>query len=108
MSQREELIKQCRYYKGEEENPFEGNENSQNAKMFWEYERGWVFSTLRGDTFEIIIDDYKWHGLDGFRADDGIPMSLKALLFNRYVHWCGGYGNDREGFINFFNSNYLT
>ena len=25
-----------------------------------------------------------------FEANDGVPMSFKALLYNRYMHWCCG------------------
>lgn len=49
----------CRYYHGERVNPFVGI--SQNKTMLWFYD-----------------------GLSDFCEGDGIPLSLKALLFNRY------------------------
>ena len=37
---KEELIKQCRYFKGEAGNPYTGKD--QDKSMFWDYERMWV------------------------------------------------------------------
>ncbi len=40
-----DLIKQCRYYKGEEENPFEGKE--QNKGMLWFYDMLWFSKIMK-------------------------------------------------------------
>ena len=98
----EEIIKCCRYYKGEKENPFEGKGiELQNAAMFWFYEMWWserINSPEDIDPFKQEIEDYKWHGLEGFSANDGVPISLKAILFNRYSHWIQGPVEDFKSF----------
>lgn len=78
---REELIGKCKYYGGEEDNPFEGKD--QNKAMLWFYEMSWVEDTLNGYGFEERLWDYSASGLDQLAALDGIPKTLKARLFNR-------------------------
>ena len=67
---RDELISYCRYYKGEEKSPWEdicdGGE-AQNKNMY-----------------ESMVREYVGHGLESLGADDGVPITLKALLCNRY------------------------
>lgn len=43
---RDELIKQCHYYKGEEECSFDGID--QDKTLFWSYEETWV-NNFKGD-----------------------------------------------------------
>ena len=38
--------------------------------------------------------------------DDGVPISIKALLWNRYMHW-GGNPNDLYGFRGWYKREYL-
>lgn len=96
---KEDLIKHCRYYKGEDENPFEpdGGEN-QNKMMFWFYEQCWVNFTLAtikdkncedASILHSSLKEYIAHGLADFEQFDNVPIKLKALLFNRYCHWIG-------------------
>lgn len=85
-----DLQQYCHYYKGERDNPYEGKD--QNKTMLWLYERTWVH-----DTMEIIakddvntsesrnIDEYIAVGLAEFENTDGVPITLKSLLFNRYA-----------------------
>ena len=77
MPTKEELIKQCRYYKGEEESPYEGVD--QDKDMLWFYESHWVMS----GTSEDMVSDY--HRLHISTDNISIPTSLKALLFNRFA-----------------------
>ena len=77
MPTKEELIKQCRYYKGEEESPYEGVD--QDKDMLWFYESHWVMS----GTSEDMVSDY--HRLHISSDNISIPTSLKALLFNRFA-----------------------
>lgn len=82
----DELIKQCRIYKGEKENPFgDGGDRA----MFWSYEKWWVDKMAAGSTDAIadILAHYEQEGLTDFAEEDGTPMSLKALLFNRFEEW---------------------
>ena len=90
MPTKEELIKQCRYYKGEEESPYEGVD--QDKDMLWFYESHWVMS----GTSEDMVSDY--HRLHISTDNISIPTSLKALLFNRFAK---GYQSIQEAKIAF-------
>ena len=92
MATREELVKQCRYYKGEEESPYEGVD--QDKDMLWFYESHWVMS----GTSEDILSDY--HRLHISTDNISIPTSLKALLFNRFAK---GYQSTQDAKIAFPN-----
>ena len=85
-----DLLQYCRYYKGERENPYEGKD--QNKMMLWLYERTWVHDTMaviaRGDvnaSESRNLDEYTAVGLAEFENADGVPITLKSLLFNRYA-----------------------
>lgn len=75
----QELINKCRYYKGEESCP----EQLKNAgkDYLWFYEKKWV--ELNGE-FEDN-GEYKDNDLASFEKDDDVPLSLKKVLFNRYI-----------------------
>lgn len=90
MPTKEELIKQCRYYKGEEESPYEGVD--QDKDMLWFYESHWEMS----GTSEDMLSDY--HRLHISTDNISIPTSLKALLFNRFAK---GYQSTQEAKIAF-------
>lgn len=101
-----ELLKQCRYYRGEKENPFEGKDP--DKAMLWGYERGWVSDWARGrtDGYDEMINDYVRVGLGRFEPMDGIPVSLKALLFNRYAKMEQSLLDAVEPFKEFFREYY--
>lgn len=71
----------CHYYNSEETNPFKDADKS----LFWEYERVWASddTTISDDD----IDEYINIGLRTFEQYDGTPLSLKAVLFNRFCKW---------------------
>ena len=89
---KEDLIKKCRYYKGQKECP------ANAPTLFWNYERIWVEYTLKAEdenSFEarelkLMLKRYKDVHLENIQADDGVPITLKAFLFNRYEHWTDG------------------
>ena len=96
---REDYIGFCRYYNGEDECP-KGVRVS-----FWEYERSWVdMSMSQGYILSNMIDDYIAYGLANFEVTDNAPMSLKAVLFNKFSHWSGC---DTEGFKRWYKKEYL-
>ena len=98
---REDAIKLCRYYHGERECPLK----EQDSIMFWEYERIWVDNTVSADlSFGDLLSDYLNAGLKDFEKFDDTPITLKALLFNRYEHWFYG---DREGFKKWYKKKYI-
>lgn len=110
MSPKNSLLKSCRFYRGESSNPYEGK-NSDKA-MLWSYEQMWVKRAERGlsPADSDTLDDYEAYGLKSFSADDGVPLSLKAFLFGRFMHWQGGYGMevDAENFRQFYLRQYLS
>ena len=92
-------IAYCLYYKGEEHNPFEEiAEECEKyhldvsllhiAAMFWSYERIWHEEMLQGgEKLQRCVEDYYRTGLEDFNIKDRIPLELKALLYNRFMHW---------------------
>jgi hypothetical protein len=74
-----------KYFKGEKENPFKNGTDNGKA-MIWFYESKWYEMHESNDK---ILD---WHlseytstlGLVSFEHFDGTPITLKALLFNRF------------------------
>ena len=109
---RDELIKQCRYYKGEETNPFEGVDQDKTA--FWSYEYIWV-NKFKGDYIDEQMTQSSYLAFPPVAmANRGefssVPVSLQLMLFNRYVHWLGGYQSledDVASFVAWFKSSYL-
>lgn len=75
------LLKICRYFNGM---PKPEDNLGQNEQMLWWYERKWLFESMRGCDFKQYIAEYKRTGLESLCSDDGIPIELKALLFERY------------------------
>ena len=83
--------------------------NVENAsdKLYAEYEQVWVRSQIEdGDFIRGLIDEYVAYGQEFFNMGDGVPISLKALLWNRYNHW-GGIPTDKESFRNWYRREYL-
>lgn len=85
-----ELIKFCRYYKGQKENPFVGKE--QQKAMLWSIEKTWVEDTASAihakeatASQSSILDEYLAVGLKDFEKFDDTPIMLKAIIFNRYA-----------------------
>lgn len=110
---RKDLIKSCRYYRGETENPFRSGDKS----MFWDYERKWVELSIDGiahgensassQTLGEMLDDYLTAGLAQFEMQDDTPATLKALLFNRYCYWNSGSMLECvPGFKDFYKTRY--
>lgn len=85
---RNDCIKHCRYYTGSAENTFSGNES-----FFWFWENKWVeFSEVAyssnsdSEPLHIMINEYIDAGLISFEQMGDTPITLKALLFNRFCH----------------------
>ena len=96
---REELIRQCRYYKGESDCP------AKTPFSFWNYERKWVELSLdESDMLNQLVDEYVAYGLRDFSQLDNTPLSLCALLFNRFSRWKGCYIDE---FREWYNREYL-
>lgn len=89
MVNKEDLIKFCRYFKGEAENPWK---DYCIKALFWEWENKWVEFTLKvykGQQkmfLNRMLNEYIAVGLRTFNDTDDTPATLKALLFNRYLY----------------------
>lgn len=103
------LILQCRYYNGEAKAPTPTSEN--NTALLWDYEMRWVLWNLEDtDDIKMFERDAKIYNLE-IAEGDKTPLTMKALLFNRYMHWTGGYKpieDDIECFEGGFYANYLS
>lgn len=126
------LLASCRFYKGEDENPYwkelEAHEVDKShlpppecmhteyqglsaeeidrlecAATAWKYEDIWYHKSLESLDWSGPIQDYNIYGLAEFYPDDGVDISLKAFLFNRYCHW--GY-TDPDGFRKWYTHTY--
>lgn len=134
---RKYLMLQCRYYNGEDENPFAKElcahevdkshlpppecmkseyelppdqvTHLLNASTAWGYEEWWVNTKLTlmedDNTFENLVIDYKNAGLLNFEQDDGTPLTMKAMFWNRYCHW-GGMSDSQSGFKEWYKTYY--
>lgn len=103
----------CRYYKGEENNPYEGKD--ENKAMLWFYERAWVLEMqeVNADKKQVkdhisftYVNEYLGCGLAEFEQFDNIPTSLKALLFNRYAKSSYSMKDAIEPFKKFYKKYY--
>ncbi|QOW09203.1 hypothetical protein Q73A0000_01940 [Kaistella flava (ex Peng et al. 2021)] len=77
---------------------------------FWYYEKMWVENADERAEDNPRVIEYKQDVLPLYDEEDGIPLSLKALLYNRYTHWCGGsctIEDEMRGFKEFLHRDYL-
>ena len=104
---KEDLILDCRYYNGEDEVPASLPEGKY---IFWDYERVWTGWALEGNDrlqkyINYFTEEYDLSHL--LTEDDGTPLGLKALLFNRYDYWVGYMGGSKEEYAQSFKDWYL-
>ncbi len=100
-----QLLAYCHYYKGGQS----CQNTDPNAQMCWRCEQYWVEQSNNaysgGDTpLSGMLDEYLRAGLRQFEQYDNVPITLKAVLFNRYCKY-----NDRidiPGFKNFYLEQY--
>lgn len=108
---KEDLLKFCRYYHGEKDNPFDGRDSDKAA--LWLYERTWIQELLNAAKIDKpsamlaeYIDDYLAVGLKDFAKFDDTPVTLKALLFNRYAKSSYSMQDAVAGFKDFYQKYY--
>ena len=106
MDDREKFMELCRYYKGEKENPYKGE---QNKACIWSYERAWLleFAKPQSRLLMSYLSQYTAVGLTCFSTDDNVPITLKALLFNRYARTHYSPYEAAESFKRFYNKYYV-
>ena len=105
MSATNELLQLTQYYKGEIECP-----KSCLNSNFWAYEKMWVENEDERAEDHPRVLEYKRYVLPFYNEEDGIPLSFKALLYNRYTHWSSGscaIEDEVRGFKEFLQENYL-
>lgn len=58
------------------------------ARVGHQYEEAWIRFHLNDDDY-LLRDTlyYIRQGLGDFCADDGVPISMKAILYDRYCYW---------------------
>ena len=106
MDDREKLMELCKSYKGEKENPYKGE---QNKACLWSYERAWLleFAKPHSRLLMSYLSQYTAVGLTCFSTHDGVPVTLKALLFNRYARTQYSDYEAVESFKRFYNKYYV-
>ena len=107
LTRRQYLLSQCRYYNGESEPP---RSLPEGCALMWDYEWHWVLWSLKNDPmmeqFQRKIEEFHLENKEG----DDTPLTMKALLLNRYLHWCGAYASIEEALKHFekwYESHYL-
>lgn len=90
-------LSQCRYYKGEQTNPYDNPKYEGTDKaLIWFYESRWFNMIMENANHPLLIEyavDYNAAGLSDFSKSDNVPQTLKALLLNRYLQWLGYNGS---------------
>ena len=98
LTRRQYLLSQCRYYNGESEPP---RSLPEGCALMWDYEWHWVQRSLKNDPtmeqFQTMIEEFHLENKEG----DDTPLTMKALLLNRYLHWCGAYAPIEEALRHF-------
>ncbi len=85
-------MQMCKYFNG----------NNSDTSQFAFYEHIWLENSKEATLYNII--EYIHYGLMRFAEDDNTPLSLKAILFNRYCHWVRA---DVDGFKQWYNESYI-
>lgn len=99
-------LAKCRYFKGGTTNDFPHDDNT-NKRRFWQYERLWMQDyRVNKEWAQNDIAEYIAMGLMDFNTNDGTPITLKTLLFNRYCHWMSV--PTAGGFKRFYIQSYLN
>ena len=92
------LILQCRYYRGE---PTPPSTLPEGYALMWDYEMRWVQWTLEEDCMiDHFKSDIKQLHLETKKGDK-TPLTLKALLCNRYLKWSSEYTPLKEALKDF-------
>lgn len=100
---REDAISSCRYYKGEKV----GNYQHPETQTFNKIERAWVELVTHDDLTDELserLSEYLSAGLRDFEKFDNTPITLKAVLFNRFIKYNERY--DIEAFKKWYEKNY--
>lgn len=88
IKRKNDLIKRCRFYKGEELCPFE---ECSKDEHFWKYEKMWVEKLANSykNAEPLRLDLENHPPIKSFALSKGLPSSLIGLFINRDEHWIG-------------------
>lgn len=78
---RDELLKLCKYYKGEENNPFKPGTTDY---LWWNGEEQLCAAVEEDNSyFDTLLDDYKkvQNDCSGVLADKSVPLNIRAIIF---------------------------
>ena len=85
----------CRFYKGEKECPFDDFRDH-----IWEAEMLWVKAHENNRlSLECSLERYTMDGLIAFEMHDGVPISLKAVLYEKYCDWFESASGFKDWYI---------
>jgi hypothetical protein len=84
---KEEMMKFCRYYKGEEENPFRSSDGPKYAVAFWRLECAWVNGYRPQYTMALFKKFWPQSKPIFDTAGKGLPKSLKDSIASDII--CG-------------------
>lgn len=98
-----EWIGYCKYYNGEEVNPFKPSPKFYvwTAEKEWVKEMGSIEESI-SDEMRRLLSRYEREGYGAFELLDGIPKTLKAVLFSLVEKWNEGVVS-KETFADFYN-----
>lgn len=93
MSKRDEMIKQCRYYHGENANPYQTSPiEDERLSWFWDMERVYV---MHDGKIEGESEYYK--AIKG-KTYPGIPFNLLIVMFTSWAKHSYDTANELNGF----------
>lgn len=103
---KEDLLHHCRFYKGEKDI----KSHDPDVQAFAKIEREWIDLTInakdgQSDLLSESLNDYLLNGLREFEKYDDTPLSLKALLFNRFMKYNERF--DIDAFKEWYRDQYI-
>ena len=100
--ERNDLLHHCRYYKGEKESPFAMTDIRFTA---WRIESLWIDEMVKdSEHLSYCLEEYISKSMRDYRKTDDTPITLKALLMNRYFQYTER--EDIEAFKDFYEKLY--
>lgn len=103
---KKDLLHHCRYYKGEDNI----KTTDPDKQTFCKIEKEWVELTLSNkkeqpDILSDVLNEYILAKMREFEQYDDTPITLKALLFNRFIKYNERY--DIETFKKWYRDKYI-
>ena len=96
----EDLIKVCRYYKGEDKCPFDNSKGDNTPFMLWHGERAFVYMTIDNQSTSKMLKTYNYYVGDKLKCDV-YERYYNAVLFNMYCKTVWSTESAVTGFIKF-------